>query len=158
MTSFGISIWKFWLLTFVIAVVGFVLWKPLVLNNAPDTATDPHGAVLVGFIAETAFSSLAMGFGISLLVFGGRVVSALPESARRSGRVVQLSLVWLTAPWLIHEGLHVTNGDGRWSRLLGIEFGFHLTSYIAAALAAFAAARIVSVITAAPTRAASTSS
>lgn len=109
MRSFGISPRKFWLLTISVAVVAFALNKPLVIDNAPTRGTDPEGALLAGFMIVTALSALALGIGMSVLVFGGRVVATLPAHVRGAGRVVQLGLVWLIAPWLIHEGLHVTN-------------------------------------------------
>ena len=141
MKSFGISPLKFWSLTIGIAVVGFVLHKPLVLDHAAS-ATDPQGPVLAGFMILTVLSAVATGIGVSMLVFGGRVVATLPEHVRSAGRVVQLGLVWLIAPWMIHEGLHVTNGSEQMGRLLVIEFGFHVTSYVAAILVAVAAARV----------------
>jgi len=144
--SFGISPLKFWSLTIGIAVVGFVLHKPLVLDHAAS-ATDPEGPMLAGFMVLTVLSALAMGIGVSMLVFGGRVLAALPEHVRGAGRVVQLGLVWLIAPWMIHEGLHVTNGSEQMGRLLVIEYGFHVTSYVAAILVAVAAARVLRALT-----------
>ena len=141
MRAFGINPLRFWSLTIGVAVVGFVLHKPLVLDNAASAA-NPEGPMLAGFMVLTVLSALAMGIGVSLLVFGGRAVKALPEHVRGAGRVVQFGLVWLIAPWMVHEGLHITNGSEQMGRLLVIEYGFHVTSYVAAILIAGAAARI----------------
>ncbi len=144
MNRFDISPAKFWGLTVIVAVAGFALFKPVFLDHSPAGSPEPSGAPAALMIVESALSSIAMGIGVAILVFGGKVVRALPGNLQAKGRIVQIALFWTMAPWLIHTGFHITTKEGDFSRLAAIEYGFHLTTYGAAIVATFALAQIVS--------------
>ena len=141
MNRFGISPAKFWGLAAVAAIPAFVLFKPVFVDNAP-AGPDPEGAQAGLLILESALSSIALGIGIAMLVFGGRVVRTLPADLQGKGRIVQVALFWTIAPWLIHTGFHITNREGDFARLVAVEYGFHVTTYVAAIVAAFTLASI----------------
>lgn len=143
MTRFGISRAKFWGLALAVAVVGFLLFKPLFVDNAPAGMPKAGGIQAGLLMAESALSAIAMGIGIAILVFGGSVVRTLPTDLQTKGRILQIVLVWIVAPWLVHSGLHVTNAEGDFGRLAAIEYGFHVTTYAAGIVAAVMVAQIL---------------
>lgn len=145
MTRFGISPAKFWGVALPAAVVGFLLFKPVFVDNAPP-GPEPEGVQAGLLIFESALGSIAMGIGIAMLVFGGKVVRTLPAHLQGKGRIVQIALFWIMAPWLVHTGLHITMPEGDFSRLVAIEYGFHVTTYGAAIVAAFTIAQILHVL------------
>lgn len=143
MERLGIPKGKFWLLTLAIAVLAFALHKPLFIDNQPAGGPDPQGAHLALFMVVSSLSAIAMGLGVAILVFGGRVVRQLPQHLQRRGQIVRVCLFWVVAPWWVHEGLHITTGEDNIGRLIALEYGFHVTTYGAGIIAAAAVATIV---------------
>ena len=143
MAKYGISPAKFWGVTLAVAVVGFALFKPIFIDNIPAGLPEAKGAQAGFLMFESALSSIAMGIGVAMLIFGGNVVRALPVHLQLKGRIVQVALFWGMAPWLVHTGLHITNREGDFGRLIGIEYGFHVTTYAAAIICMFALVRIL---------------
>ncbi|GAB3572365.1 hypothetical protein GCM10027405_38990 [Arthrobacter alkaliphilus] len=142
MTRFGISQTKFWGAALAVAVIGFLLFKPLFLDHVPP-GPQPGGLQAGLFMFESALSALAMGVGVAILIFGGNVVRTLPAELQLNGRILQIALFWIVAPWLVHTGLHMTNAEGDFGRLAAIEYGFHVTTYSAGIVAAVMVARIL---------------
>jgi hypothetical protein len=143
MTRVGISPAKFWGVALPVAVIGFLLFKPVFLDNMPAAAPKAEGMQAGLLMLESALSAIAMGIGIAMLVFGGNVVRALPAHLHVKGRIVQIALFWMMAPWLVHTGLHITNSEGDFGRLIAIEYGFHVTTYGAAIVATVIIAQIL---------------
>lgn len=142
MTRFGISPAKFWGAALAVAVIGFLLFKPLFLDHVPP-GPQPGGIQAGLLMVESVLSALAMGIGVAILIFGGNVVRTLPADLQIQGRIVQVALFWIVAPWLVHTGLHITNAEGDFGRLAAIEYGFHVTTYSAGIIAAVMIARIL---------------
>ncbi|WP_456506171.1 hypothetical protein [Arthrobacter sp. UYCu723] len=124
-------------------MISFLLFKPLFLDNAPTGGPEPGGIEAGLLMFESALSALAMGVGIAILIFGGKVVRTLPADLQTKGRILQIALFWIVAPWLVHTGLHMTNAEGDFGRLAAIEYGFHVTTYAAGIVAAVVIARIL---------------
>jgi hypothetical protein len=143
MTRFGISQAKFWGAALAVAVISFLLFKPLFLDNAPTGGPSPAGIQAGLLMFESALSALAMGVGFAILIFGGNVVRTLPADLQTKARILQIALFWIVAPWLVHTGLHITNAEGDFGRLAAIEYGFHVTTYSAGIVAAVMVARIL---------------
>jgi hypothetical protein len=84
-----------------------------------------------------------MGIGVAVLAFGANVLRALPAHLQTKARIVQIALFWRMAPWLVHTGLHLTNVETDFGRLIAIEYGFHVTTYGAAIVATVIIAQIL---------------
>jgi hypothetical protein len=106
-----------------------VFWRP-----SPDLAT-PVGWQIPLLILLNASESLAFGLGIAFLIFGYPLVRAAAPSSPALALPAYLAIAWLLINWWPHDSLHVANGMNLWG-LLRIEYGFHITLIIAAAVLA----------------------
>jgi hypothetical protein len=143
MTRYGISPAKFWGVALAVAVIGFLLFKPVFLDNMPAAAPKAEGMQAGLLMLESALSAVAMGIGVAVLAFGANVLRALPAHLQTKARIVQIALFWMMAPWLVHTGLHLTNVETDFGRLIAIEYGFHVTTYGAAIVATVIIAQIL---------------
>jgi hypothetical protein len=113
--------------------VGQQFW-PAMLELDPA----PAGAQIVLFMALGAIESLAFGAGLAVLLLGRGPVRRL-FGPQRAGLATasHLSVFWLLWSWWLHVGMHMTSGM-RAGRVLVIEYAFHVTSILAAAVLAYA--------------------
>jgi hypothetical protein len=87
--------------------------------------------MVVGF-----FEALALGLGVSFLIFGLPLVRKVSADSRLRAWLMYLGLGWALVSWWPHGNLHMSNGDNM-QRLLYIEYGFHVTLVISAAIVAY---------------------
>ena len=129
----GRRIWvKVLVLTLVVTaaafVLGPVLWHPIGLEPSPEQ--------LPFFMIVSFVEALALGLGVSFLVFGLPLVRRVSAGSRLRVWLMYLGLGWALVSWWSHGNLHMSNGDNM-QRLLYIEYGFHVTLVISAAIVAY---------------------
>jgi hypothetical protein len=115
------------------APLGQQLW-PATLETSPA----PAGAQVGLFTFIAAFEALAFGAGLAVLMFAGRPIRAL-FGPHHTGLATasHLALFWLLWSWWLHVALHNTSGM-RPGRILFIEYAFHGSSIVAAAVVVYA--------------------
>jgi hypothetical protein len=118
------------LVTTAAMVLGPIIW-PIAEGGAEPTAGQ-----LTLFIVLEAIQSLAIGAGVSFLLFGFSTVRELSPNSRPMGWAMYLSIGWLLVSWWPHSHLHQVVGENL-QGLLYIEYGFHVTSILAAIVLAY---------------------
>jgi hypothetical protein len=98
-------------------------------------AQPPPGNLLPLFILLGALESLAVGLGVAFLLFGRQWVGSMGVSPGLS-IATYISIAWLLVNWWPHDNLHRVVGL-EWSRLMIIEYSFHLPLLLAAAVVAW---------------------
>ena|SRR5215203_6390555 len=88
------------------------------------------------FMFEAFVEALALGLGVSFLVFGLPFVRRAEPGLRLRVWLIYLSIGWALVSWWPHGGLHMSNGANM-QRLLYIEYSFHVTLIISAVVAAY---------------------
>lgn len=131
-TKVVLTVSAFTLLGFMLnpnAPLGAMVW-----GHPPAEAEPPAGALLGLLMVIGLVESVAFGLGIAFLAFGHPLVRRL---AARSvdARAAWLAIVWSLASWVPHTAMHMTNGSNM-ARLVAIEYMFHLTLVVAAAVLA----------------------
>jgi len=123
---------KWWLVTLIVGAVAFALtpfWP------VPTTAPQPPGTVLPLFVALSLVESLSFGLGVAFLIFGRPLVDRMGGSPGLT-TAAYVAIAFLLLNWWPHDNMHrMTNGD--WSRVVLVEYGFHLPLMIAGALLAW---------------------
>jgi hypothetical protein len=115
------------------APLGRQLW-PATLETSPA----PAGAQIGLFTFISAFEALAFGAGLAVLLVAGRPIRALFGSRHAGlGTASHLALFWLLWSWWLHVALHNTSGM-RPGRILLIEYAFHGSSIVGAAVVVYA--------------------
>ena len=109
-------------------MLGPIIWHPLGLEPSPGQ--------LPFFMVVSLFEALALGLGVSFLVFGLPVVRGAPAHLRGRAWLMYVGIGWALVSWWPHGNLHMSNGDDM-QRLLYIEYGFHVTLVISAAVVAY---------------------
>ena len=133
------------LVTLVVGLLAFLLapnapltvWPKPAELMPPPTPTEINLFRLLG-----VFEALALGLGISFLIFGWPLVEQVAAPSRGRAVAIYLSTAWLLGNWWLHDALHMINGM-KPTGLLGIEYGFHVTLMIAGAALAYAFATMV---------------
>ena len=123
---------KVTVITLIIAVpawvLGPIIWPPLGMEPSP--AQMPY------FMFEAFLEALALGLGVSFLAFGLPFVRRVEPALRLRVWLIYLGIGWALVSWWPHGSLHMSNGDNM-QRLLYIEYGFHVTLIVSAAVAAY---------------------
>lgn len=109
-------------------LLGHVIWHPL--GVAPSPGQMPF------FMGVSFFEALALGLGVSFLVFGLPLVRSVSADSRLRVWLMYLGIGWALVSWWPHGNLHMSNGDNM-QRLLYIEYVFHVTLVISAAIVAY---------------------
>ncbi len=109
-------------------VLGHVIWHPA--GMAPSPGQMPF------FMVVSFCEALALGLGVSFLVFGLPLVRRVSSELKTRAWLMYLGLGWALVSWWPHGNLHMSNGDNM-QRLLYIEYGFHVTLVISAAIVAY---------------------
>jgi hypothetical protein len=125
--------WLKWsMVTLIVAALAFALtpfWP------VPPTAPRPPGTVLPLFIALSLVESLSFGLGVAFLIFGRPLVDRMGGSPGLK-TAAYFAIAFLLLNWWPHDNMHrVTNGD--WSRVVLVEYGFHVPLMIAGAVLAW---------------------
>jgi len=119
--------------TLIFAAASFLL-TPVLWPFSTDPSALPPGSIMPFFQAFGILSSLTFGIGVSFLLFAWK-----PMRKADAGFGLPFwtyaALSWSLISWWPHENLHRTT-EGNWYALLWIEYGFHATLYISAAIAA----------------------
>jgi len=122
--------------------LGRILW-PDPPSSMPGMimGSDPTTLQLALLIGVALFEAAAFGLGVAFLLFG------LPLVRRAVGTNAPLTwaacaaIAWSLLSWWPHDNLHRVAGD--LSALIGIEYTFHTTLIISAAIIAFTFLRLV---------------
>jgi hypothetical protein len=109
-------------------LLGHVIWHPM--GMAPSPGQMPF------FMVVSFFEALALGLGVSFLIFGLPLVRSVPSQLKTRAWLMYLGIGWALVSWWPHGNLHMSNGDNM-QRLLYIEYGFHVTLVISAAIVAY---------------------
>ena len=126
--------------------VGQMLWPAV---EAVDAASgDHHAPVATGlqiglFIVYSAIEAIFFGLGIAFIAFGLPLVRKATGESRRLTWGVYLSLAWLMVSWLPHGGMHRSMGDNL-DLLIAVEYIFHVSSMICAAIIGYAFVLVLS--------------
>ncbi len=126
------------IVTLAVAVLAFLtepngplgsFWRPVA------SFPKPEGLQLPLFMILGAVEALALGLGVSFLLFGGATMRASSTVTKSMVTTTRLAIAWLLANWWAHDSLHQHVGmnlDG----LLRIEYAFHFTLIVAAIVVA----------------------
>lgn len=109
-------------------LLGHVIWHPMGMEPSPGQ--------LPFFMLVSFFEALALGLGVSFLVFGLPLVRRVSADSKLRAWLMYLGIGWALVSWWPHGNLHMSNGDNM-QRLLYIEYGFHVTLIISAAIVAY---------------------
>jgi hypothetical protein len=109
-------------------LLGHVIWHPM--GMAPSPGQLPF------FMVVSFFEALALGLGVSFLIFGLPLVRRVSAESKLRTWLMYLGIGWALVSWWPHGNLHMSNGDNM-QRLLYIEYGFHVTLIISAAIVAY---------------------
>lgn len=110
------------LVTLAVAVPALLL-TPVLFPVSPDMT--PTSAQRPLFMLLGACYALALGLGVTFVAFGWPSVRRLIPASRARAIAAYLTVAWLLISWYPHGGLHMSSGMNT-SRLLLIEYGFHL--------------------------------
>ncbi len=129
----GRRLWiKVLIVTLVVTAAAFMLgpaiWHPVGLK--------PSAGQLPFFMVVSFVEALALGLGVSFLIFGLPLVRRVSAGSKLRAWLMYLGLGWALVSWWPHGNLHMSNGDNM-QRLLYIEYGFHVTLVISAAIVAY---------------------
>lgn len=130
---------KVLLVTLLVGIPSIPLGQ-LIWQAAPDTMNmgpEPTGLQIVFLIGVSVFEGLGLGLGVAFLIFGYPLVQRLADGSRPLALATQLSIAWWLVSWWPHDNLHRTMGSD-YSALIAVEYGFHITLMIAAAIVAYA--------------------
>ena len=125
---------KVLLVTVVVTIAAMVL-GPIIWPIA-EGGPEPTAGQLILFIVLEAIQSLAIGAGVSFLLFGLSAVREVSPNSRLIAWAMYLSIGWLLVSWWPHSHLHQVVGENL-QGLLYIEYGFHVTSIAAAIVLAY---------------------
>lgn len=115
--------------TVVVGIVAFLtesngplgtFWAPA--SDMPQAV----GAQVPLFMLLGVIEALALGLGVSFLLFGYSTMKATTSVGEPLTRAAHLAIAWLLMNWWAHDSLHVHNGMYL-NGLLGIEYAFHVT-------------------------------
>lgn len=125
---------KVFLVTAALAIpamlLGRVIWPPA------EGGPEPAAGQVPFFVFLAAAEALALGLGVSFLLFGYGPVSRAAGGSTAWAWAMYLSIGWLLVSWWPHDNMHIHNGDDL-QGLLYIEYGFHVTLMAAGAVIAY---------------------
>jgi hypothetical protein len=119
--------------TVVLTLISFVLTR-VIWPDAPG-APQPSAGLLPFYIVVGLVESFAFGLGVAFLIFGGRMMRSFGQSGGLT-LWTYLSIAWLLINWWPHDNLHRVIGLN-FSRLIWIEYAFHVTLIAAGACVAY---------------------
>lgn len=120
---------KFIIITFLIGALAFIL-GPVIWPSQPE-GMEPTSGKLTLLTAFAALESLLFGFGIALLVVGRAWILENDPSERNMTVFTFAALLWLLVSRWPYSNLHRVAADDI-QKLFFIDYGFHLTTIIAA--------------------------
>jgi hypothetical protein len=124
---------QFVAVTVTVAVLAFSL--TFVIWPIPPGITLPPPGLVPYFAFVIACECLSFGFGVAFLIFGFPLVERFGGS-RFTTWGGYLGIAWFALNWWPHESFHRTTANTNFTRMIWIQFGFHLSLIVAAALVA----------------------
>jgi len=121
------------IVTLLVGILGFLTEAhgPLGGFWAPSpTLPQAVGVQVPLFMILGAAEALALGLGVSFLLFGYSTLKANVPASATLTRAAHLAIAWLLINWWAHDSLHQHNGMNL-NGLLGIEYAFHVTLIVA---------------------------
>lgn len=112
------------------APVGKALW-----GEAP-AGPEPTGGEIGFLMAVSLIQSIGFGLGLAFLFFAWPIVRKAGASAGAS-MAAFVAIAWSLVSWVPHTAMHVTNAHDDFARLIVIEYAFHVTLLIGAAIIAW---------------------
>lgn len=119
--------------TLIFAVVAFAL-TPFLWPFSSDASHMPPANLIPFFQGVLILSSIAFGIGVSFLIFGYPLMRKV-EKGFGLAFWAFLSVFWLLVSWWPHENLHRVY-EGNYFVLILLEYGFHVTLYVAGVILA----------------------
>jgi len=119
--------------TLVLTVAAFIV-APVIWPLSPDIVISE--AEVPFFIFLSLVESLSFALGISFLIFGWPLLAkqgVLGDSLRVA---MFVSVFWLLVSWWPHDNMHAAAGHDI-GALLFLEYAFHFTAMVAAAIVAY---------------------
>jgi hypothetical protein len=107
----------------------FVIWP------IPPSIVLPPSGLVPYFAFVIACECLSFGVGVAFLAFGFPLMTRLPVG-RFGAWSGYLGIAWFLLNWWPHESFHRTTPSTDFVKLIGIQFGFHLSLIVAAFLVA----------------------
>lgn len=124
--------------------VGQVLWPAATAAASGDHQAPAITGTQIGlFIGYSAIEAIFFGLGFAFIAFGLPLVKRATGESKGLTWGVYLSLAWLMVSWLPHGGMHRSMGDNL-NLLLAVEYIFHASSMICAAIVGFSFVRLLS--------------
>jgi hypothetical protein len=96
---------------------------------------NPPASLLPFFVVLGLVESLAFGVGVAFLIFGFPLVARTGVSSLAAWGGY-LGIAWFLVNWWAHDGFHRVTGLS-FAGLIRIEYAFHVTLIVGAALAAY---------------------
>ena len=130
--------WGKWVVvTLVLGVLAFLaspnaplggFWGP----TAASPGAGPSDTQRMLFMLIGAFQSLVFGWGVAFLIFGFPFAKDMAPAHQGLARAAHLAIAWSLINWWPHGNFHITLGARSVGGLLAIEYGFHVTTIVAA--------------------------
>jgi hypothetical protein len=86
----------------------------------------PPSNLLPFYIVLSAVEALAFGFAVAFALFGWPAIRRLSLGAPWLNKALFVTMCWFMGNWWMHDNLHMHVALDM-SRLLYIEYGFHVT-------------------------------
>jgi len=118
-----------------IAVAAFFLSR-VIWPDPADTMMVPTSAQLPFFIFLGILEALAFGYGVAFLIFGWPHVRRIMGNDKMSAVLSFTTITWGLISWWPHDNIHRVNGMDM-AGLLKIEYAFHFTLILSAAVLAY---------------------
>ena len=131
--------WLVAIVTLACAIPAFALTR--VIWPDPAGLVLPSAALMPFFIFLAVVECLVFGLGVAFLLFGYPLVARQRQSPLLTYAAF-ISIAWYLLNWWPHDNLHRVIGSD-YGRLVQLEFGFHLTMQIAAAVLAYFFVRVL---------------
>lgn len=103
----------------------------------PSSEVVPTSLQLALLLPVVAAEAVALGLGVAFLRYGWPLVRSVVGESRRLTMAAYLSSAWLLMNWWLHDNLHMANGSD-FNGLIAIDWAFHTTLIVAAAVVAHA--------------------
>lgn len=129
------KIWIKVLIVTVIVALPAMMLDPLLWPPA-EGGPEPAAGQLPFFIMLAAIESIILGLGVAFLIFGFPLINRISSGSKPLAWAMYLSIGWWMVSWWPHDNLHIHVGSDM-QGLLYIEYGFHVTLIVTAAIVAY---------------------